>query len=73
MNKIDAVFLDLDGTLLNSKKVVSQKNKQVLMHCMNSGIDVYIVSGDPYFMWIKLRIRLIKDVVELHLMGQCIK
>ena len=44
MNKIDAVFLDLDGTLLNSKKVVSQKNKQVLMHCMNSGIDVYIVS-----------------------------
>ena len=49
MNKIDAVFLDLDGTLLNSKKVVSQKNKQVLMHCMNSGIDVYIVSGRPIF------------------------
>lgn len=49
MNKIDAIFLDLDGTLLNSKKVVSQKNKQILMRCMDSGIDVYIVSGRPIF------------------------
>lgn len=49
MNKIDAIFLDLDGTLLNSKKVVSPKNKQILMYCMDQGIDVYIVSGRPIF------------------------
>ncbi|MDD7280753.1 Cof-type HAD-IIB family hydrolase [Floccifex sp.] len=49
MSKVDAIFIDLDGTLLNSEKIVSIKNKQTLVQCLNKGIDIYLVSGRPIF------------------------
>ena len=49
MNKIDAIFIDLDGTLLTSKKEVSDENKKILIRCLNQSIDVYLISGRPIF------------------------
>lgn len=49
MNRVDAIFLDLDGTLFNAKKEVSVRNQESLKKCMDQGIDVYLISGRPIF------------------------
>ena len=49
MNKYQAVCLDLDGTLFGKDSTISQKNKEVLKACLDKGIQVYFVSGRPYF------------------------
>ena len=40
-----AVFLDLDGTLLDDKKNVSQENKNAIQYVMEKGGQVYLASG----------------------------
>jgi 5-amino-6-(5-phospho-D-ribitylamino)uracil phosphatase len=40
-----AIFVDLDGTLLNSKKVISQKNLECLNKFVDMGIPVVIATG----------------------------
>lgn len=40
-----AIFLDMDGTLLNSKKEISNKTKDVLLKLKNSGIEIILISG----------------------------
>ncbi|BDR57195.1 Cof-type HAD-IIB family hydrolase [Xylocopilactobacillus apis] len=46
MNK--AIALDMDNTLLNSKKEISRRNKSVLKKLHNSGIKIILCSGRPY-------------------------
>ncbi len=41
------IVLDLDGTLTNSKKEVSQRNQEVLQRAMEKGIIVVLASGRP--------------------------
>ncbi|TVX92663.1 HAD hydrolase family protein [Paenibacillus agilis] len=36
--KYSAVVLDLDGTLLNSKKEISQRNMKVVLSCFEQGM-----------------------------------
>ncbi|SEJ29678.1 hypothetical protein SAMN05660742_105181 [Propionispira arboris] len=43
--KIDGIVFDLDGTLLNSKKEVSEKNKAVLQMLQFRGIKVILATG----------------------------
>ncbi|MGX6592294.1 HAD family hydrolase [Cetobacterium ceti] len=46
--EIKAVALDLDGTLLNSKKEVTEKTMKVLKQLKNNGILIIISTGRPY-------------------------
>ncbi|MGL5278180.1 MAG: Cof-type HAD-IIB family hydrolase [Cetobacterium sp.] len=45
---IKSVALDLDGTLLNSKKEISDKNIFILRELYKKGIEVFIVTGRSY-------------------------
>ena len=41
------IVLDLDGTLLNSQKVISKKTKEALIKAQEKGIKVVLASGRP--------------------------
>lgn len=45
---IKSIALDLDGTLLNSKKEISEKNRDILRELYKNGIEVIIVTGRSY-------------------------
>ena len=40
-----AIFLDMDGTLLNSNKDISNKTKEILLKMKKSGIEIILISG----------------------------
>lgn len=42
---IKAVFLDIDGTLANSQRQVSIKNKDAIKRCIEKGIKIILTSG----------------------------
>lgn len=44
---IKAIFFDLDGTLLNSKKKISDKTKSALKKCRENGISLFIATARP--------------------------
>lgn len=45
---IKSIAVDLDGTLLNSKKKISEKNKDILKKYYNKGVRTFIVTGRAY-------------------------
>lgn len=45
---IRILAIDLDGTLLNSNKTVSEENKRVLMKKDKQGVNIILSSGKPY-------------------------
>ena len=45
---IKSVALDLDGTLLNSKKEISKKNISILRELYKKGVEIFIVTGRSY-------------------------
>lgn len=47
-SKIQAICLDMDGTLLNQDHEISQHTKETLVRCLDQGIHVWIVTGRPY-------------------------
>lgn len=44
---IKAIVLDIDGTLLNTGKIISEKTKQALIAAQEEGIKVILASGRP--------------------------
>jgi len=40
--KYEAIALDLDGTLLNSKKEISKRNKETIMKAAKSGVKIIL-------------------------------
>lgn len=44
---IRAIFFDLDGTLLNSQKKISDKTKCALKECRNKGIKLFVATARP--------------------------
>lgn len=42
-----AIALDLDGTLLNSKKEISKRNKEIVMKAAKAGVKIILASGRP--------------------------
>jgi len=47
MNNIQAIVLDLDGTLLGSDKSISPRNYQAVKRCFDSGIHIIIATARP--------------------------
>lgn len=47
MSKIQAIVLDLDGTLLSSDKAISPRNYQAVRKCFESGIHVIVATARP--------------------------
>lgn len=45
--KYKAIALDLDGTLLNSKKEISKRNKEAIMKAAKAGVKIILASGRP--------------------------
>lgn len=45
--KLEAIILDLDGTLLTSDKVVSPRTRDILLKAQEQGIKVILASGRP--------------------------
>lgn len=41
------IALDMDGTLLNSDKVISEENKQAIAKARETGVTVVLASGRP--------------------------
>ncbi len=48
--KYKMVVLDLDGTLLNDEKLISDKNAYILHELHNRGINIVIATGRNYYM-----------------------
>ncbi len=44
-NKYKLIAIDLDGTLLNEEKLITDKNKEALKKCLDNDIKVVISSG----------------------------
>ncbi len=44
---IKALFFDLDGTLLNSERIISQQTRFTLEKCKKSGIRLFIATARP--------------------------
>lgn len=47
MNKYKLIALDLDGTLNNSKKIITNKTKDALIKAQQLGVKVVLASGRP--------------------------
>lgn len=45
MSKIKLIALDLDGTLLNSQKRLSERNENALRECIRRGIEIVPCTG----------------------------
>lgn len=47
MSKIKVIILDVDGTLTNSKKVITEKTKDALIKAQKAGAILILASGRP--------------------------
>ena len=47
--KYKLIVLDLDGTLTNSKKEITLRNKEVLIRVQEQGVRVVLASGRPTY------------------------
>lgn len=47
-NKLEAVFLDLDGSLLNSLRQVGEEDRRTIARLKEAGVRVYIATGRHY-------------------------
>ena len=46
--KLEAVFLDLDGSLLNSRRQVGERDRRTIARLQQAGVRVYIATGRHY-------------------------
>ncbi|WP_442951556.1 HAD family hydrolase [Paenibacillus sp. GYB004] len=47
MSEIQAIVLDLDGTLLDSSKSISPRNYDAVKQCFEAGIHVIVATARP--------------------------
>ena len=48
MRRIKMIGLDLDGTLLNTKKELTEYTKEILTRAIESGVTILTATGRPY-------------------------
>ncbi|MBV7388492.1 Cof-type HAD-IIB family hydrolase [Pasteurellaceae bacterium TAE3-ERU1] len=48
MNNYKLIALDMDGTLLDSQKRISERNRQAILAAKNRGVRVVLASGRPF-------------------------
>lgn len=65
------ICLDLDNTLLNSDGKVSQENVDAIRACLMQGVQVYVVTGRPYFFARYIANIISKDVKVISSNGGC--
>ncbi len=46
---IKLIALDLDGTLLNNKSIISNENRDAIRYAQNKGVEITISTGRPHF------------------------
>ena len=49
MSNYRLLVLDLDGTLTNSKKEISDRNLNTLLHLQQQGVRIVLASGRPTY------------------------
>lgn len=64
MSDIKLLALDLDGTLTNSKKRVSEKNKKYIKKAQDKGVKIILASGRPV-----IGIKSVSDELDLGQQG----
>lgn len=47
MSEIKVIIMDIDGTLLNSKKMITDKTKDALLKAQKNGVKLVLASGRP--------------------------
>lgn len=47
MRRIKMIGLDLDGTLLNTKKELTEYTKEILTRAIESGVTILTATGIP--------------------------
>ena len=47
--KYKLIVLDLDGTLTNSKKVITPRNREILIRVQEQGVRLVLASGRPTY------------------------
>ncbi|MBW9212188.1 MULTISPECIES: HAD-IIB family hydrolase [Terrabacteria group] len=52
------IAIDLDGTLLDDEKKVSQANQKAIQTALNAGYQIYLCSGRPYAFVMKIKAQL---------------
>ena len=67
MNQIKMLALDLDGTLTNSKKIITPRTRAALEKAMDAGVTVVLASGRP-----TVGIQPLAEELELDRRGGCI-
>lgn len=65
----EMIVLDLDGTLTNSQKIITEKTKQALMNIQKNGIKVVLASGRPTAGILKLAEELCLDEYEGYILS----
>lgn len=69
MLKGKLIFMDLDGTLLNSEKTISPKTKEALIHAQQEGAKLILASGRPLPGMLPLAKALLMDQYEGYLIS----
>lgn len=59
----DAIAIDLDGTLLNSQSLLSERNSRAIEKCLERGIPVIIVTSRPA--------RSVRRLLGVEMMNRC--
>ena len=47
-SRLEAVFLDLDGSLLNSQRQIGEEDRRTVARLVEAGVRVYISTGRHY-------------------------
>ncbi|AQR94818.1 Cof-type HAD-IIB family hydrolase [Clostridium saccharoperbutylacetonicum] len=47
MNNIKVIIMDVDSTLTNSKKLITEKTKEILIKAQENGVKLILASGRP--------------------------
>lgn len=63
-NNIRVIGLDLDGTLLQRDRTISEENKKAIRECLDKGIQVFLVTGRPYC-FAKMIAHLVDDRIKV--------
>ncbi|GGH75955.1 HAD superfamily hydrolase (TIGR01484 family) [Pullulanibacillus pueri] len=46
--KVRAIFIDMDGTLLNASNKISHRNREAIYRLINQGVKVFLATGRHY-------------------------
>lgn len=68
-NRYKAVIIDMDGTLLNSHKDISKRNKEMVIDIQQRGIKVALASGRPLDLLMEDALKIELDKYHGYLVG----